>query len=251
MLGVCLTLGGLRHRHQDLKRQGTNALLAVVVALSVLTLVLPNFTLTSHTGEFTALQLGFVSLLCVLLYGAFVLAQTTRHRDDFVDELQPETAHHEAPKYGLVPSVALLLIGLIGIVLLAEHVASSLEHGLGALDIGQTDAIVGAFIATLVLMPEGGGGDTRGAPQRTAARPQHRAGIGLRDDRVDYPHCRGRQPDHGHAAGSGTGRRRHGAAAFGARGGAMISFATGRTTALTGAVHIVVFVAYLLLIIVP
>lgn len=95
MLGLCLVLGGLRHRYQDLKPQGTSALLSVIVALSVLTLVLPNFTLAAAPGEFSVLQLIFVSALCVLLYGTFVYGQMTRHRGDFVDKRHPAELQHE------------------------------------------------------------------------------------------------------------------------------------------------------------
>ena len=63
VVGLCLTLGGWKHRHQDLKKQGTNAYLAVLMALAVLTLILPDYTLASSPGTFSALQLGFVSLL--------------------------------------------------------------------------------------------------------------------------------------------------------------------------------------------
>jgi Ca2+:H+ antiporter len=40
VIGICLTLGGLRHRRQELKRQGTNAYLSMLTALAVLTLIL-------------------------------------------------------------------------------------------------------------------------------------------------------------------------------------------------------------------
>ncbi len=96
ILGVCLTVGGWRHVHQDLKRQGTSALLAVVVALSVLTLILPDYTLTAGIGLYSDVQLVFVSTLCLLLYGSFVFAQMTRHRDDFLDE--PQSRHACSPR---------------------------------------------------------------------------------------------------------------------------------------------------------
>ena len=86
MLGICFTVGGWRHKHQDHKRQGTSALLSVVVALSVLTLVLPNYTFGGPVGGFATIPLVFVSMLCLLLYGSFVFAQMTRHRDDFLDD---------------------------------------------------------------------------------------------------------------------------------------------------------------------
>ena len=49
ILGICLTLGGLRHTHQDLQRQGTSALLAVVVALSAAR-TLPSPTTRASTS---------------------------------------------------------------------------------------------------------------------------------------------------------------------------------------------------------
>ena len=48
----------------------------------------------------------------------------------------------------------MLFVGLAGIVLLAEDIAAGVEDALVALQVEQADAIVGAFIATLVLMPE-------------------------------------------------------------------------------------------------
>lgn len=250
ILGICLTLGGLRHTHQDLKRQGTSALLSVVVALSVLTLILPDYTLTGDKGTFSRAQLLFVSGLCLLLYGSFVLAQMTRHRADFIDELSTGEGGHGAAAGNLGASLLLLGVSLVGIVLLAEYVASGLEEGLAALEIEQTDAIVGAMIAALVLMPE-----TVAAIRASLNNELQRslnialgsacATIGLTVPVVA-------------AVSMATGTE----LTLGLTPGdtvlltlvlavSMISFGTGRTTLLTGAVHLVVFVAYLMLIAVP
>ncbi|RUW31454.1 MULTISPECIES: calcium:proton antiporter [unclassified Mesorhizobium] len=154
VVGTCLTLGGWRHRKQAIVRQGTSAYLAVLVALTVMTLVLPTYTQTTDPGTFSAAQLGFVSVLSVLLYASFVFAQTVRHRDDFVQEqahdVSTRTASHESVFVGIL----LLLSGLIGIVMLAEQVAASVEDTLVAYQVTQADSIVGALIAGLVLMPE-------------------------------------------------------------------------------------------------
>ena len=48
----------------------------------------------------------------------------------------------------------MVFAGLIGIVLLTEQVAGTIENGLQYLQVAQADAIVGCFIATLVLAPE-------------------------------------------------------------------------------------------------
>lgn len=251
VVGICLTLGGLKHREQDLKRQGTSALLAVVIALTGLTLVLPDFTLTAGRGDFTALQLGFVSLLCILLYGSFLLAQTTRHRDDFVDALAP-SGHggHETPAGGLPARLTLLVVGLVGIVLLAEYVAAAIEQGLAALEVPQSDAIVGAFIATLVLLPESIAAIKaayRNELQRSLniALGSACATIGLTIPVVAVASLiTGRGLTLGLAPGDIV-------LLMLALAVSLTSFGTGRTNALTGGVHLVIFVAYLLLIAVP
>ncbi|WP_073052641.1 calcium:proton antiporter [Kaistia soli] len=253
VVGICLTIGGLRHREQDLKRQGTSALLAVVIALCALTLVLPDFTLTADPGSFSTMQLCFVSLLCLLLYGSFLLAQTTRHREDFLDAPEsptPHHGHHQSAASGIGGRLTLLIVGLIGIVMLAEYVAAGIEQGLDALEVPQSDAIVGAFIATLVLLPEAISAikaSYHNELQRSLniALGSACATIGLTVPVVAV-------------ASLITGR----GITLGLVNGdivllilallvSMVSFGTGRTNALTGGVHLVIFVAYLLLIAVP
>ncbi|AZO01106.1 ionic transporter [Mesorhizobium sp. M9A.F.Ca.ET.002.03.1.2] len=152
VVGTCLTLGGWRHRKQTIVRQGTSAYLAVLIALTVMTLILPTYTRATDPGTFSAAQLGFVSALSVLLYTGFLFAQTVRHRDDFLEAHGAST--RAAPHESISASALLLVIGLIGIVMLAEQVAASVEDALIAYQVTQADAIVGALIAGLVLMPE-------------------------------------------------------------------------------------------------
>ena len=259
MVGICLTIGGLRHREQDLKRQGTSALLAVVLALSMLTLVLPDYTLAAPVGNFSTVQLALVSLLCLLLYGSFLFAQMTRHREDFLDAAtasqhggeQQHGGHAEpgAPS-GLAVSLAMLGVGLLGIVLLAEYVAAGIEQGLAALEVPQADAVVGAFIATLVLLPESIAAikaSYRNELQRSLniALGSACATIGLT---VPVVAIASLVTGRGITLGLADGDIVLLAVALLV---SMVSFGTGRTNALTGGVHLVIFVAYLLLIAVP
>ena len=154
VVGLCLVLGGLNYHQQDLKRQGTSAFLSVLMALAVLTLILPNFTLSNSPGSFSSISLFFVSLCSILLYGGFLFTQTVRHRDDFLTDIaSPEHGHAPLSNRASVKHAFLLIVGLVGIVLLAEEVAAGVEEGLAHFHVGQTDAIIGAFIATLVLLP--------------------------------------------------------------------------------------------------
>lgn len=251
VVGLCLVLGGLRHREQEYKRLGTGALLSVVIALSVLTLVLPNSTLTAPQGEFSPIQLIFVSTLCVLLYGSFVFAQMTRQRDDFLDDMAPAAEeYHVPPPHGLPMSVVMLAVGLIGIVLLAEHVAAGLEAGLEAMHVSQVDAIVGAFIATLVLMPEAVSA-IRAALRNELQRSLNIAlGSACATIGLTVPVVAMVSLLNGHQLTLGLGPGDTVLLLL-ALAISIVSFSQGRTTVLTGLVHLVVFVAYLLLIAVP
>lgn len=252
LIGICLTLGGWRHQYQDIKRQGTSAFLAVLIALSVLTLILPDYTLATKPGTFSTAQLVFVSALSVLLYGAFVFAQTDRHRDDFVFHVETEEESGEiaSPTGGIAVNIVLLAVGLVGVVLLAELVASEVERGLTALKVPQTDAVIGALIALLVLMPEGVSA-IRAALNNELQRSLNVAlgsacaTIGLTIPAVAVASLvTGRDLDLGLGQGDMV-------LLVLALIISVVSFSTGKTTVLTGLVHLVVFVAYLLLIVAP
>ena len=249
VVGICLTLGGWRYRKQAIVRQGTNAYLSVLIALTVMTLILPTYTRATDPGTFSAAQLGFVSVLSVLLYASFVFAQTVRHREDFVQgqahDIPMRTSHES-----ISVSAVLLLSGLIGIVLLAEQVAASVEDALAAYQVTQADSIVGALIAGLVLMPEAISAvraSFKNELQRSlnVAMGSACATIGLTIPAVA-------------AASLLTGRGLTlGLSASDAVLLALalficsVSFSTERTTFLTGMVHVVVFFTYVFLIFVP
>ena len=250
VVGTCLLLGALRYKAQDHKRQGASALLSVVIALSVLILVLPGHMVAGTPGAFRPFQLVFVSAMCLLLYGSFVYMQMTWYREDFLDDTVVSSATPQASAHGLRESFVLLAMGLVGIVLLAEHVAAVLEAWLGALHLAQTDAIVGAFIAILVLMPETVSA-IRAALQNEPQRSLNVAlGSACATTGLTFPVVAMASLLTGHPLTLGLA---HGdivllvlALAI-----SIVSFGNGRTNMLTGLVHLVVFLAFLLLIAVP
>lgn len=252
VVGVCLTLGGLRHRYQDIKRQGTSASLAVLMALSVLTLILPNYTLTADPGSYSRAQLALVSLLSVLLYSSFVAAQMAGHRDDFIEELVAagEGDKHAVRSGSIVPHVVLLLVGLAGIVLMTEEVAARVEEALEIFRVRQADAIVGFFIAMLVLMPEAVSA-IRAALNNELQRGLNVAlGSACATIGLTFPVVGAATLVTGTNLTLGLGASDSVLLVL-ALAISMLSFGTGRTTILQGLVHLVVFVAYLLLIFVP
>src|ERR1700743_2250244 len=84
LVGVCILAGGLRYREQDVQVTGSNLYLSVLSVLATITLIMPNYTLTTPGPVYLTAQLGFVSVVTILLYGVFLYTQTIPHRDYFV-----------------------------------------------------------------------------------------------------------------------------------------------------------------------
>ena len=132
-----------------------SAALATLAAISVLTLVLPNYTTTTPGPTYSGSQLMFIAVVSLVLYGTFVLVQTVRHRDYFLPavETADEDVHAAPPSTRMaVASLLLLLVCLTTVVLLAKMLSPRLETAVAAM--GAPQALVGIIIATIVLLPE-------------------------------------------------------------------------------------------------
>src|ERR1700748_3486290 len=130
LVGICIFIGCLRYREQDFQVTGANLYLSVLFMLATITLVLPNYTLTTPGPAYSAAQLEFVSVVTILLYGVFLYTQTIRHRDYFVGDT--EDAEHGAAIPGRVLglSVTLLLVSLLAVVLLAKKFSLVVDAGI-------------------------------------------------------------------------------------------------------------------------
>jgi Ca2+:H+ antiporter len=156
IVGLCLLWGGARHREQGFQVLGASAELAVLAALTTLTLILPNFVVSAPGPVFTTSQLAFEGVVSLVLYGGFIFVQTVRHRDYFLptEHKDDENAHAKPPSNTTaLLSAGLLLVSLIAVVGLAKSLTPVLETGVRLLDIPK--GLVGVVIAALVLMPEG------------------------------------------------------------------------------------------------
>jgi len=153
MVGLSLLLGGLRHREQSYNLRGANAFLAVIVPIAVLGLVLPTFTVAVPGPVFSPLQSIFFSVMSFGLYGVFLAIQNVRHREYFV---APEPAvgaeHDERPAGGIGPHVALLIAYLVPLVALSKRIAVPIDHGIEILH--APAALGGVAVAVLILAPE-------------------------------------------------------------------------------------------------
>ncbi len=153
VVGLCIVLGGLRYGEQGFQLAGINSYLVVLIPLATLTLIVPTYTISMPGPYYTPLQLGFVALVTLLLYGVFLYVQTVRHRHYFLSDLV--SGDHQDEKPGprqLWESVGLLLVGLLAVVLLAKGVAGSIETVVVA--VGAPPEVLGLLVALLVLLPE-------------------------------------------------------------------------------------------------
>ena len=154
VVGICLLMGGLRHREQVFRLEGVNAALAALIAMAGLTLVLPAFTASSPGPTYTGAQLAFASVAALVLWSIFVFIQTVRHRDYFLPQDADDEDTHAPP-----PSVrqawisfGLLFVALIAVIGLAKLLSPAIEKAVAAA--GAPKAVIGIAIAMLVLLPE-------------------------------------------------------------------------------------------------
>src|SRR5262245_22242162 len=154
LVGLCILWGGLCHHEQEFQTSGASVYLSVLAALSVLTLVLPNYTVTTIGPYFSNTQLIFVSIVTAILYVAFLFIQTSRHTDYFrAESITAQSGDHAYPSgRDVAISVGMLLLALCGIILIAKKFAVILELALSR--IGAPPAVSGIIIAIVVLAPE-------------------------------------------------------------------------------------------------
>lgn len=155
VVGVCLLVGGLKHREQSFRVEGTGSGLAALVALSTLVLVMPTFTTSSPEGTYTDSQLIFAAASSLALWSVFVFIQTVRHRDYFLPAsgTHDEAQHAEPPSaQRALASLGLLLLSLVAVVGLAKLLSPSIEAVVAAVQAPRT--VVGIVIAVIVLAPE-------------------------------------------------------------------------------------------------
>lgn len=154
MVGVSLLVGGWRHYEQDYNIKGANAFIALIVPLSVLGLILPSFTKTTASPTFSPFQAIFVSIMSIGLYIIFLFIQNRRHREFFIstDAGIHQDHHHDFTIRTVPYHAAFLLAFLLPLVFLAKQLAVPVDYGTDKF--GAPLALGGFLIAVLILSPE-------------------------------------------------------------------------------------------------
>lgn len=170
IIGICLFIGGYRFKEQVFVKQGVNSALITLIAISVLTLILPNYTTSGVGNQYSESQLIFVAIISLVLYLGFVGVQAIRHRDYFlpeqiekkpldphqiIDEHHDENEDHAEPPTLLttITSLLMLFVGLVAVVLLSKKLSPTIEEIV--MSMGAPKSLVGIIIALVILLPEG------------------------------------------------------------------------------------------------
>jgi Ca2+:H+ antiporter len=245
MVGTALLLGAWRHREQSYNLQGANTYLSVIIPLAVMSLIMPNYTQTTPGPTLSSGQQIFLGIMCVGLYGAFLAVQTVRHRGYFVLEGEGDDDHHgESPNSASAHAV-LLVAYMAPVVYLAEEFGRPIGDVITILN--APSALGGIVIAALVATPEAIGAVRSALANRLQRSMNICLGSILATIGLTVPimlivsHVLGTPVYLGLQNTSFM-------MLLLSLLVSVVTFASGRTNVLQGAVHVLLFVAYLLLI---
>jgi Ca2+:H+ antiporter len=251
MVGLCLLAGGSRFREQEFGLYGVSAALTTLAAIAVLTLVLPNYTVTTPGPVYSPSQLAFIAVVSLVLYGTFVLVQAVRHRDYFLPvEAAGNEEVHAAPPTPRATTVSalLLIVCLVAVVLLAKSLAPSVEAAVASA--GAPKALVGIIIAAVVLLPEGLAAFRAARLNRIQTSLNLALGSALASIGLTIPAVAIVSLVTGWTLELGLDTKSTVLLLL-SLFIATLSLSTGRTTVLQGVVHLMVFAVYLFVTIVP
>jgi Ca2+:H+ antiporter len=248
IVGISLLVGGLRWHEQTYNLYSANSFLAVILPLSVLGLVLPGLTVSTPGPTLSTLQSVFLIFMSLVLYGVFLATQTLRHREYFVSPGQASapdghgTSAHAPAGY----HAGMLLAYGVPIVLLAKQIAVPIDYGISVLR--APAAFGGLLVAVLILAPESMASVRAALANQLQRSINIGLGTALSSISLTIP------------AVLAIGFITHQPIVLGLDAvdtvlllltlvASMLTFALARTNVLLGAVHVLLFLAYLMLIV--
>jgi Ca2+:H+ antiporter len=233
-----------------------NAALGTLSVIVVFALILPNFTTSVAGPIYSRSQLIFIAVATLVLFAGFTFFQTVRHRDYFLpanegDEGKEENADEHADPPATRDawiSLAMLLMALVVVILSAKGISPAIETMLGY--VGAPAATLGILIAAIVLLPEGVAAVRAAINNRLQTSLNLAVGSAIASIGLTIPTVAVVALVMGWPLTLGLDDKSVLLLAV-SLFVASISLRTGRTTALQGLVHLVLFAAYLFLSFIP
>jgi Ca2+:H+ antiporter len=159
MIGLTLLIGALKYKEQDYNLQGASSFLAVILPLAVIGLVIPNYTSSSPDQTFSTIQAAFLMIVSLALYGIFLTIQNGRHRAYFrilsptVESTDAKRRRRMVHEIFSTPYHATLLLAYMApLVMLTHQLAVPIDFTIRIL--GAPAGLAGFLVAALVLAPE-------------------------------------------------------------------------------------------------
>lgn len=253
IIGISLLAGGRRHHEQGFRVQGVTAAMATLTVIVAFTLLLPNYATSVSGPVYSSSQLVFIAVATLVMFGGFTFAQTVRHRDYFLpedDEDENNPREHAQPPDNreTLTSVAMLLLALVAVVLSAKSISPTIEAALAA--VGAPAATLGILIAGIVLLPEGVAAVRAAVHNRLQTSLNLAVGSAIASIGLTIPVVAALALVMGWPLVLGLDGKSSFLLVL-SLFVASLSLRTGRTNALLGLVHLVLFAAYLFLSFVP
>jgi Ca2+:H+ antiporter len=247
MVGLSLLIGGWRRPEQSHNMQGANAYLGVIVPLATLSLILPSFLHTVGGPQPSAPRQLVLGIISVGLYCIFLMLQAGRHHHYFADESDPPTADNgrSAARGSIWLHTGLLFAYMVPVVFLVEKLALPIDYIIET--VHAPVAFGGVIMAVLVATPEAISAVRASIADHLQRSVNIFLGSVLSTIGITVPAMLAISHISGHPV------------TLGLEGSdlvmlvltlavSMITFASGRTHVMQGAVHLVLFLAYVLLI---
>ena len=147
-------------------QSGSSSYINLITTMSVLALVLPNFSQDSLEANYSLPINWLLTFVSISLYGIFLRGQVGRYRNLFIDTAQPQASgtlleavgQTEEPtssddsQSSIFYSGGLMAAGLLVLVLIAESMGSLIETGIN--DLGLPSSLGGLLVGLLVVAPE-------------------------------------------------------------------------------------------------
>ena len=147
-------------------QSGSSAYINLITTISVLALVLPNFSQDSIEANYSLPINWLLTFVSISLYVIFLRGQVGRYRNLFIENRQSQpsmslsmadesttenTTSHELQSSTL-QSAVLMAAGLLVLVLIAASMGSLIETGIN--DLGLPSSLGGLLVGVLVVAPE-------------------------------------------------------------------------------------------------
>jgi Ca2+:H+ antiporter len=246
MVGLSLLLGAWRRPEQHHNMQGANAYLGVIVPLATLSLVMPTFLYGSEGPQPSAPRQLVLGIMSVGLYCSFLFLQTGRHHGYFAEvEEEHMEIERAAPHEPVWLHAALLIVYMVPVVYLVEQLALPIDYVIETLH--APASLGGVVMAVLVATPE-----AISAVRASIANHLQRSiniflGSVLSTIGLTVPAMLAISHIYGHPVVLGL-QHSDLVMLLLTLAVSIITFASGRTHVMQGAIHLVLFLSYVLLI---